>query len=96
MEGPNPAAAGFDASRLERLDSHFRETYIAQNKLPGTITMIWRKGVLAHYSAQGWADVDRGTKMEKDSILRIYSWVSWVSVADEAGFACGGLPPGGG
>jgi CubicO group peptidase (beta-lactamase class C family) len=64
---------GFSPARLARLDDLLRRRYVDTGRLPGIITMIWRRGALAHTGVCGHADIERGTPMREDAIFRIYS-----------------------
>ncbi|HEY4366586.1 MAG TPA: serine hydrolase domain-containing protein [Steroidobacteraceae bacterium] len=68
-----PAAAGFSAERLQHLDRFLLSRYIDAGKLPGALTLIQRRGELAHYSALGQMDVERQRPLTTDTIFRIYS-----------------------
>jgi CubicO group peptidase (beta-lactamase class C family) len=65
-------AAGVTRQNLGYLDEHF-DRYIAAGKLAGTVTVVFRKGEVAHFSAQGLMDLERGKPMRDDTIFRIYS-----------------------
>ena len=68
-------------SSLAYLDEHLQK-YISSGKLPGTITAIYRRGQLAHWSVQGLMDRESGKPMRDDTIFRIYSMTKpIVSVA---------------
>src|SRR5574337_914415 len=69
----DPAAAGLSASRLERIDAFLQNGYIDSGKLPGALTLIARRGAVAHCEALGWADVERRKPMRDDTIVRAYS-----------------------
>lgn len=72
---PGPAivdAAGFSAARLQRLDDVF-EKEISQNRLPGAVLRIERRGELVLNRAWGYTNRPRGTFMTPDAIFRIYS-----------------------
>lgn len=64
--------AGMCPERLARIPGFFA-SYIERRKLAGLSTLVWRKGELAHFSAQGEMDVERGKPMAEDTIFRIYS-----------------------
>jgi CubicO group peptidase (beta-lactamase class C family) len=66
-------ATGFSASRLETLDSFLQSRYIDAGKLPGTLTLLYRRGEIAHLRALGLADVERRVPLREDTIFRIYS-----------------------
>lgn len=69
----DPDAAGLDPAQLERLTTHLRTRYIEPGKLAGCQTLVARDGVVGYYDAQGFADRERGTSIEPDTIWRIYS-----------------------
>lgn len=73
----NPLAAGMSAERLERYHN-FLEQEIADNKVPGAVSMIYRKGQIAHYEALGFSNVADKTPMEKDQIFYIQSMTKAV------------------
>jgi len=65
--------AGMSIDRLKRIDALLDERYLQSGKLAGTLTLVSRKGELAHCSAQGLMDAERGKPMREDTIFRIYS-----------------------
>ncbi len=65
--------SGMSAERLGRIDDFLQRKYIDSGKLPGTLTMIARRGEIAHLGVRGLADVERGTPVAEDTIWRIYS-----------------------
>jgi CubicO group peptidase (beta-lactamase class C family) len=68
-----PASLGLSPERLSRLDDFLQRKYVEPGKLPGTLTMVARKGEIAHLGVRGLADVERGTPVAEDTIWRIYS-----------------------
>ena len=66
-------AAGLSGARLETLDRFIQANYIDSGKIPGALTVIARRGEVAHMSALGLADVERKTPMREDTIFRAYS-----------------------
>ncbi len=68
-----PTIAGMSAARLGRIDSYLDERYLQTERFAGTLTLVWRKGEVAHYSAQGLMDAERAKPMTEDTIFRIYS-----------------------
>jgi CubicO group peptidase (beta-lactamase class C family) len=68
-----PEAVGLSASRLARLDEVMQRRYVDSGRLPGVLTMVYRRGVLAHTGMSGHIDLERGKKMREDAIFRIYS-----------------------
>ena len=68
-----PEAVGLSSKRLAYIDSFIQKKYLDTGCMPGALTMVWRKGEIAHFSALGMADVERKTKLAEDTIFRIYS-----------------------
>ena len=74
-------AGTVSARNLGYLDEHF-EREISSGRLAGTITVVYHRGQVAHWSVQGLRDRERGTRMTDDTIFRIYSMTKpIVSVA---------------
>ena len=46
---------------------------IFSKKIPGTVTLVARKGEIVHFEANGKRDIERDLPMEIDTIHRIYS-----------------------
>ncbi len=57
----NPRAAGLSPERLDTLDRFLQSRYIDAGKIPGALTLIYRRGEVAHFSPLGFADVGRET-----------------------------------
>ncbi len=72
LEKANPEDVGFSSERLLRINKKMRD-YIDDDKLAGIITLVARKGKIAHFETFGYADIESEKKMEKDAIFRIYS-----------------------
>ena len=68
-----PESVGLSSKRLAYIDSFIQKKYLDTGCMPGALTMVWRKGEVAHFSALGMADVERKTKLAEDTIFRIYS-----------------------
>ena len=58
-----PAEVGFDASRLARIDRHFRR-YVDDGLLAGWTVAVSRRGRVAHLSHQGLRDLDAGLPVD--------------------------------
>ncbi|HEV2364836.1 MAG TPA: serine hydrolase domain-containing protein [Caulobacteraceae bacterium] len=80
---------GFSPARLSRLDEFIQRRYLDSGRFPGAVTMIARRGEMAHVSVQGLADVERATPLCEDAIFRIYSMtkpitsVAFMMLAEE-------------
>lgn len=67
-----PAAAGFSAEGLARIDRFF-EREIAANRVPGAVVAVARDGKLVYYKAHGFVDKAAGEKMPLDAIFQLAS-----------------------
>jgi CubicO group peptidase (beta-lactamase class C family) len=65
--------SGMSSERLQRIDQFFQKNYIDTGKLAGALTLVARRGEIAHFSAIGNMDVERGKPTTQDTIYRIYS-----------------------
>src|SRR4051794_32107088 len=68
----DPAALGFDATRLDRIDDHFRR-YVDDGRLAGWQVVVTRRGEVVHSSEAGQRDEEAGLPVEPDTRWRIYS-----------------------
>lgn len=68
-----PEAVGLSSSRLQYLDRYVQQRYVDMGRLPCAMTIIERRGQLAHFSVQGQMDVERARPLQQDTIFRIYS-----------------------
>jgi CubicO group peptidase (beta-lactamase class C family) len=76
-----PNTSTVHPQNLVYLDEHFQR-YISAGKLAGTLTVVYHKGEVAHWSAQGLRDRERAAPIQDDTIFRIYSMTKpIVSVA---------------
>jgi CubicO group peptidase (beta-lactamase class C family) len=86
----DPAEAGFDPERLQRLDRHFAR-YVDDGRLPGWLITVSRHGRLAHVSWYGSRDIEAGLPVEAGTLWRIYSMtkpvtsVAAMMLAEEGG-----------
>jgi len=68
-----PVTLGMSATALARVEDHLKRRYIDSGRFPGTQTLIYRRGAIAHSAVQGYADLERKKPMQEDTIFRIYS-----------------------
>jgi CubicO group peptidase (beta-lactamase class C family) len=73
MEVVRPEEVGLSSERLARIERHFERQYLEPKKIAGALTLVARHGRIAHLSALGMMDLERGAKMRADTIFRIYS-----------------------
>jgi CubicO group peptidase (beta-lactamase class C family) len=67
-----PETVGMSSDRLANLTTTF-DKYIADGQLPGTVTLVARKGKIVYYKARGMSDVGTKAPMKEDAIFRIAS-----------------------
>jgi CubicO group peptidase (beta-lactamase class C family) len=67
-----PEEVGFSAQRLDRIDQ-FYAAQIQKGQLAGIVTLIARHGKIVHFSALGYADIEKQQRMQTDTIFRLYS-----------------------
>lgn len=65
--------AGLSADQLRNIERHLDRRYIQPGKLPGTLTLVARRGEIAYVKAQGLMDVERNKPVCRDTVFRIYS-----------------------
>ncbi|MBB1157347.1 MULTISPECIES: serine hydrolase domain-containing protein [Amycolatopsis] len=74
----DPADAGFDGTRLRRIDRHFAR-YVDDGLLPGFLAVVSRHGRIVHVASHGSRDVEAGAPVETDTIWRIFSMTKPVT-----------------
>ena len=67
-----PEDVGMSSDRLQRINDVVQQ-YIASNQISGAVTVVARKGRIAHFEAQGLMDIETKTPMRKDAIFRMAS-----------------------
>jgi len=73
MQIVSPEEVGLASERLARIDRHLESRYLDRKKIPGALTLVARRGRIAHLSTLGMMDLERGRPMTRDTIFRIYS-----------------------
>jgi CubicO group peptidase (beta-lactamase class C family) len=68
-----PEQVGLSSERLARIERHLERRYLDQKKIAGALTLVARRGQVAHLAAVGMMDLERGRPMREDAIFRIYS-----------------------
>ena len=68
-----PESVGLDSGQLARVNEHLGRRYVEPGKIPGSITLVARRGQACYLDVQGHRDMERASPMTEDSILRIYS-----------------------
>jgi CubicO group peptidase (beta-lactamase class C family) len=67
-----PETVGLSSARLARLEAHMQR-YVDEGKLAGLITLLARRGQVAHLVKYGSMDIEAGKAMQLDTLFRIYS-----------------------
>ena len=73
LELVTPESVGLDSGQLARVSEHLGKRYVEPGKIPGSITLVARRGQACFLDVQGQRDVARGAPMTEDTIVRIYS-----------------------
>ena len=63
---------GLSPERLQRINEVIKR-YIDSNQISGAVTLVARKGRIAHYEAQGLMDIEAKTPIRKDALFRMAS-----------------------
>jgi CubicO group peptidase (beta-lactamase class C family) len=67
-----PSDVGMSASRLDRLDRHFRG-YVDDGRLAGWLIAVAREGKVAHLTGYGMRDREAAAPVEVDTVWRLAS-----------------------
>lgn len=68
----SPEAVGMSSTRLERIP-HCLSNAIKDNRLPGIVSLVQRRGQIVHRGKYGMLDIAAGKPMRDDALFRIYS-----------------------
>jgi len=75
----NPAGAGLDERRLERITEHLQHRYIDAGRIAGCQVAVARHGHVGYFRSFGFRDLERSLPVEEDTIWRIYSMTKPVT-----------------
>src|ERR1700683_2334271 len=70
---PNPAGAGLDEQRLERITEHLQGRYIDPGRIAGAQVAVYRHGQVGYYRGFGQRRRQCSAQVEGATIWRIYS-----------------------
>jgi len=76
----DPHELGFVPERLDRI-SKTMDAAVAARAVPGTVTLVARKGKVVHTHVTGKLDLERDAKLSIDSLFRMYSQTKPVTAA---------------
>lgn len=72
VEVTRPEDVGMSSERLARIASGMKRL-IDEQKIPGAVTLVARRGQVVHFEAIGQRDINSGLPMERNTIFRLYS-----------------------
>ena len=75
-----PYEVGLSAKRLARI-SATAQAFVDDGQLAGAVTVVARRGKVAHFEAYGMMDIKANKPMQKDTIFRIYSMTKPIAAA---------------
>ena len=78
MNTVTPDSVGLSASRLSHIHTAM-QSYVEQGKLPGAITILARRGEIAHAECFGMMDIESGKPMRLDTLFPIFSMTKPVT-----------------
>ncbi len=67
------SVSGMSNERLQKIAPSLNDLYLKNGKFPGFVSAVARKGKVVHYETIGFADLETGESLKKDSLFRIYS-----------------------
>jgi CubicO group peptidase (beta-lactamase class C family) len=73
-----PETLGLDSERLGRINRAM-QGYVDQGKLPGAITIVARRGEIAHAGCVGWMDLEAKVPVRLDTLYPIFSMTKPVT-----------------
>ena len=68
----NPDELGFSSARLDYIDRFYADK-VKRGDMAGIVTLVARHGKIVHFSAVGYADIEKKRIMETDTLFRLYS-----------------------
>ena len=75
-----PNEVGLSAEHLAPI-SATAQAFIDDGQLAGAVTVVARRGKVAHFEAYGMMDIEANKPMQKDTIFRIYSMTKPIAAA---------------
>jgi CubicO group peptidase (beta-lactamase class C family) len=63
---------GFSKTRLARLDGRMQR-FVNEGRFAGVLSLVWRRGEVAHVHSAGWMDKAAAVPMRRDAIFRMAS-----------------------
>lgn len=76
----SPEAVGLSSSRLERIPRAIQR-YVDDQRIPGAVTLLARRGEIVHHKAVGYRYVEANEPLATDSVFRIASMAKPITCA---------------
>ncbi|HTM47734.1 MAG TPA: serine hydrolase domain-containing protein [Bryobacteraceae bacterium] len=73
-----PEEAGLSTERLKRVHA-LVQRYIDKGEIAGAVSLVARRGRIAHFEAQGWMDLETRKPVRNDTIFRLASMTKPVT-----------------
>lgn len=73
-----PEEVGLSSDHLKNIDQLFNK-WIDDNKIPGGIVLVARKGKIAYFKSFGKSDIEEGKEYQNDDIFRMASMTKGVT-----------------
>jgi len=80
LEKAEPESVGLCATRLQHV-SRLMQDYVDAGTIAGSITLVARRGKIAHLECCGLMDIEQQKPMREDAIFRLYSMTKIVTAA---------------
>ena len=72
LAAASPEEVGMSSERLREIDT-VMQCHIDSGEIQGAVTVVARRGKVAHFKAYGLMDVERGRATQEDAIFRMAS-----------------------
>ena len=72
-----PEEVGLSSERLRRIDKVMQQ-HVDERLIPGAVTLVARRGKVAHFEAFGMMDIENNKPMQKDTIFRLASMTKQI------------------
>jgi CubicO group peptidase (beta-lactamase class C family) len=72
MKTHTPEEVGLSSERLQRI-SPLMQDFVKNDQMPGVMTLVQRRGKVAHFDMFGHMDIESQKVMQEDALFRIYS-----------------------
>eukprot|EP00931_Biecheleriopsis_adriatica_P008267 TRINITY_DN109481_c0_g1_i1.p1 TRINITY_DN109481_c0_g1~~TRINITY_DN109481_c0_g1_i1.p1 ORF type:complete len:688 (-),score=160.89 TRINITY_DN109481_c0_g1_i1:32-2047(-) len=69
--------AGIDTKVMRETDAELHKK-VDEGEAPGVISVVFRRGALAHFDCYGYADLERKVPLRGDTIVKLYSMTKCI------------------